>query len=350
MAKIMMSNLFNKIKTIKIWNLLWISLILSEGFTAIMNILTGLLWYGRVDTDLLLIGSLDAFVVALFVSIIIIFLFRQIRSNERHSEEAILRAKQEWERTFDSMSDLIMILDRQHKIVRANKAMADKLRLTPAQTVGITCYEHVHGLTDPPSFCPHSMCTLYGQEHSAEVHEECFGGHYLVTVTPWCNAKGEVVGSVHTAKDITERKLMEQLLRESEERLRQAVRLSHIGIFDHRHGADTIYWSPEQRKTYGWGAEETVNLPAFFECIYPEDRERVAEAVRRAHDPAGNGLFDVEHRIIRRDQEVRWLSTRSQTFFEGEGGVRRPVRTVGASLDITERKRAEKKLKESDTL
>jgi PAS domain S-box-containing protein len=59
----------------------------------------------------------------------------------------------------------------------------------------------------------------------------------------------------------------------------------------------------------------------------------------------GTGAFDVEHRIARRDGEVRWLVTRSRTSFHGEGDARCPVRTVGASLDITDRKRAEETLK-----
>ena len=120
----MLGNIYQKLKIIKLWNLLWISLALSEVFTAVMNAAMGLLWWGRIDLDLMIIGSIDAFVVALFVSIILILLFREIRKNERHSAESILRAKEEWERTFNSMSDLIMILDTEHRVVRVNTAMA----------------------------------------------------------------------------------------------------------------------------------------------------------------------------------------------------------------------------------
>jgi len=67
----------------------------------------------------------------------------------------------------------------------------------------------------------------------------------------------------------------------------------------------------------------------------------VGAAVARAHDPHGDGLFDLENRIIRRYGQVRWLSTRSITLFEGEGEARHAVRTVGAVVDITERKAAE---------
>ena len=148
-----------------------------------------------------------------------------------------------------------------------------------------------------------------------------------------------------SAQDVTERAQGEEALRRSEERLRQVVRVSGIGIFDHDQRTDIIYWSPAQREIYGWSPDEPVTLQKYFDHIYPEDREHVVAAVRRAHDPKVNIAFDIEHRIVRRDGAVRWITMRAHTFFEGEGAERRAVRTVGAALDITERKRAEEELR-----
>jgi len=134
----------------------------------------------------------------------------------------------------------------------------------------------------------------------------------------------------------------------SEDRLQQAIRLSQIGIFDHDQVSGTVYWSPEQRANYGWGPDEVVTLDKFLAQVHPADLARIAAAVRHAHDPAGSGLFDVEHRIIRRDGKVRRLLTRSQTMFEGEGASRRPVRTVGAVLDVTEQRDAADALRIKD--
>ena len=140
--------------------------------------------------------------------------------------------------------------------------------------------------------------------------------------------------------DVTERKRVEAALRESEERLRQAVRVSDIGIFDHDHINETLYWSPELRAMNEWDAEAPVPLNIGDMLTHPEDFERIREAIKRSHDPAGDGLFDIEYRIILPSGALRWTSTRAQTYFAGEGEARHAVRTVGAVRDITEEKRA----------
>src|SRR5260370_4334162 len=141
---------------------------------------------------------------------------------------------------------------------------------------------------------------------------------------------------------IDDRKRAEEALRRAEERFRQAVRVSGTGIFDHDHASDIIYWSPEQRAIYNWDPETPVTVAGYLERVHPEDRDRIAAAVRRAHDPTGDGFFDIEHRLVRPDGSVRWTSIRSQTFFEGQGEKRHAVRTVGAATDITDRKQAER--------
>ncbi len=136
----------------------------------------------------------------------------------------------------------------------------------------------------------------------------------------------------------------------TDERLRQVIRLSNIGVFEHDHSTDEVYWSPEQREIYGLGPEEPLTFTRdpdpeagstpfqTWNLIHPDDRARVATAMQRAH--AGeDGLFDLEYRIVRRDGAERWLATRSQTFFSGQGAERQALRTIGATQDITDRKK-----------
>jgi len=149
-------------------------------------------------------------------------------------------------------------------------------------------------------------------------------------------------------QDVTQRALADIELRHNEELLKQAVRVSGIGIFDHDQVANTIYCSRRQREIHGWEPEELLTAEKCAGIVHPDDSDRVTESVRRAHDPNGPGVWEVEYRIVRRDGSVRWLMGRSRTFFQGEGAARWPVRTVGAVLDLTERKLAEEAMRIKD--
>jgi len=137
---------------------------------------------------------------------------------------------------------------------------------------------------------------------------------------------------------------------ENDERLLQAVRAGGIGIFDHDHATDIIYWSPELRAFYGFSPDEPVTMGSIIAQCYPEDMPRVGQAAVRAHSPDGDGSFDIEHRIFTRDGRLRWVLTRSTTLFQGLGPERRPVRTIGAVQDVTDRHDASAQLRILDTV
>ncbi len=130
----------------------------------------------------------------------------------------------------------------------------------------------------------------------------------------------------------------EEGVRRAEVLMAQAVRVAGLGIFEHDHLSDRIEYSPVMREMLGFGKDEPITIAATIEHVVPEDREKLAARIRHAHDPAGDGLFDVEYRVKHLDRGLRWVSARARTFFEGEGNQRRPVRTIGAVLDVTERK------------
>jgi len=131
-------------------------------------------------------------------------------TEEKQAQEAIMLAKQRWERTFDSVPDLIAILDTNYRIVQANKAMADRLGCTTAECAGRTCYQAVHGTDAPPPFCPQAQLMKDHQGHMEEIADERLGGVFLVTVSPMYDAAGQLVGCVHVARDITQQRKVEE--------------------------------------------------------------------------------------------------------------------------------------------
>lgn len=135
-------------------------------------------------------------------------------------------------------------------------------------------------------------------------------------------------------RDITGRKEAEKQLKLSEERLAIATQLAGVGFFDFDQITGTVNLS---RDPWSEVCPEKATIEDAIMAVHPADREAFRAAMAKAHDPTGNGEFEQVFRLLKDTGEIRWISVKSQTFFEGEGKDRRPVRTIGAAIDITER-------------
>jgi two-component system sensor histidine kinase UhpB len=165
---------------------------------------------------------------------------------------------------------------------------------------------------------------------------------------PLRNAAGEVTAILSVSSDITHQKRAEALLRDSESRLAQAAEIAGLGFFEHDHRTDRTYWSDGARAILGMTPAEERSIDGVFASIHPEERQTAAAIAARAHDPAGDGVMATSHRLVRSVGDVRYLSMRSQTFFEETGDGPTPRRTVGTLLDVTEPRRAEAQLRLSE--
>ena len=136
-------------------------------------------------------------------------------SNCEKIKKALLSSEKNWELTFDAIPDLIAILDNNHRIIKINKAMAEKIHRSPEDCTGSICYEVVHNTDKPPENCPHLKLLQDCQEHTSELKEENIGGYFIVTASPIHDNGGNVLGSVHIAHNITHRKEMEDQLKKT---------------------------------------------------------------------------------------------------------------------------------------
>ena len=150
------------------------------------------------------------------------------------------------------------------------------------------------------------------------------------------------------ATEIDRRELAEVELRRREERIRMAAESSDIGIWDYAPLTDQHEWSGCSRAMFGIGPEEDVTLASFLQRVHVDDRDRVAQAVKAALDPQGEGPYNVEYRVQWPDGTVRWIVAKGQMLFKGTGAQRHAYRAVGTMRDITERKQSELALRQAE--
>ena len=158
------------------------------------------------------------------------------------------------------------------------------------------------------------------------------------------DAAGALLGGFGISQDITERKQAEEALRESEARLRLATEAAKIGAFDWRILTDVNIWTPELEAMYGLGPGEFgQRRSAWEQLVHPDDR---AGAVAKVNETLATGE-PVEHewRVVWPDGSVHWIAGRFQGF---KDAADKPVRLTGVNIDISERKRVEEALRESE--
>jgi len=127
-------------------------------------------------------------------------------------EEKLGFAAQEWRTTFDSITDMISIHDKDNRILRVNKAVADMLKTTPKELIGKYCHELMHGTKEPPLNCPHLLTFKTGKPASIEIYNPFLEATFHESTSPIFNEKGEVTGTVIVTRDVTQQKRIEEQL------------------------------------------------------------------------------------------------------------------------------------------
>jgi len=283
----------------------------------------------------------DAFRLAEWVALLIgaILERSQLRAGLRESD---LRLRQ----FFDAAQDGLLLYE-----LATGPAGARLVQANPA-ACAMFGYEAPELILRSPSICDAALVSPAGAEggrlfqttitrsdgrsFEAEVNAAAF--RY--------NRASYVLCSV---RDVSERMRSERALRDNLQSKRVALDAAQLGAWTYTFDGDLWELDERAQEHYGTGALATHDRETVLRIMpEPADREAMWLALERACDPAGDGHYEVQYRIRKKDGGLRWISAWGQVEFGGSGEERRAIRLIGASRDVTEERHSQEELRESE--
>ena len=307
------------------------------ALTAVLGDEAAVEYVKRGATDYLLKYRLERLPIALS---------RALRDKANREEttklqEQIACAKRDWELTFDSVSDPVMLVNEECRIQRANRALAELVGLESSQIIGKHCYEVLHRSDKPREDCPHQCLLKTGTEARGDLEEPWLGKIFEFTTSPLRDSSGALKGSVNVLRDITERKRAEVALRESEERYRRIVETAEEGIWMIDAENRTTFTNQKMAGLLGYTPEEMLGMSLFV--FMDEEGRPIAEHLV---GPRRRGISEeYDFKFRRKDGSPLWALLATSPIFDE---ACRYVGALAMVTDIKERKRAEEALRESE--
>ncbi|UCD34120.1 MAG: PAS domain S-box protein [Nitrospiraceae bacterium] len=151
------------------------------------------------------------------------FAFRDI-TKRKQIEGLLVQSKQDWEDTFHAITDMITVHDRDFNIIYANRAAMELLNLPALQGMGGNkCFQYYHGTDCPPVGCPSCDCLRTGEPANFEIFEPHLNMYIEIRSMPRYDSSNQLIGLIHIARDVTDRKRSERALQEAKGELERRV-------------------------------------------------------------------------------------------------------------------------------
>ncbi len=256
-------------------------------------------------------------------------------SERRLMEEIVKAAEQEKGAVLDSMSEVVMFQNLNHRVLLANRAAGDAVGMDPNAMVGDSCYEVWFNRSQPCENCPIEKAYETGKTQEAEI---TYGGKvWFIRGYPVKDETGEVGGIVEVAQDITERKRAADKIKEREELYRNLVERANDGIAIIQDGL-IKYVNPRLTEMGGYYTEELINT-RFETYFHPDEQAKVLDRYEKRI--AGENAPSIYETILRnKDGDKLFVEINAGiTTYQG-----RPADLV-MLRDITERKHIDEKLR-----
>lgn len=270
--------------------------------------------------------------------------------DRRQTERALKDVTRRLEAILDNTREAVFLMNEDQHCVYANRSAElltgysfEEMRERPLHDV-------VHHKKPDGSHYPIDECPIdrafpaRAQMSGEELFVAPDGSFYPVafTASPMLNDRGDPVGTVIEARDITEEKAAEAEQRETQERYRLAVKATNDAIWDWDLTTNQVQWNEAIETLFGYSLEDVGPTGNWWiQHIHPDDRARIDQAIHAVIDGSESHWTD-EYRFLNASGEPIYVYDRGFVIRNDEGEA---VRMIGAMLDLTERRRAEDALK-----
>jgi PAS domain S-box-containing protein len=266
-------------------------------------------------------------------------------SDRKRIQNELIRAREEWENIFHAIGHLTLILDPNYTILAMNRAAENILGPLKDGVIGKKCHEVFHGSLSPPSACPLQKALTTNHLETSEMEVEALNKTFVVSCTPVRNPYGKVEKIIHIATDITDRKRTEAALRQSEERYRSHFEHVTDAVYSIDRGLKLLSVSPSVERLLGYKAEELVGRPIYeLNILAPEYMEKALGDIQQVF--SGESITGVTYEFIARDGSRKFGEISGSPLVQ-KGEV---TAIISVARDVTERKRLEEQLHQSQKL
>jgi PAS domain S-box-containing protein len=285
---------------------------------------------------------IEDLVFAAFAAVYFFYLVSPSIRAVGQSQKLADKRQQKFEAAFGNAATGMAIITVDGQIINANQKLSEILGVSALQTQGCQWKEFIRAQDWAKE--QELLKQILKQEikefrHEFQVNPNSVNERWVekfVSILPGLAKDTLQLLAVFT--DISNRKAAEKLLQTSEARLGQATDLAQLGIFDYDLILDECNTTERCREIYGWPQDQAMRFENLLDAVHPEDRQQTAELFEILKQPDGVGKIQGTWRVVLPNGEIRWVESKAQAFFAGEGNGRRAVRVLGANIDVTEEK------------
>jgi len=264
-------------------------------------------------------------------------------TERKKAEEALRESEERYRNVYDTAPLAFVVFDVNYHVTGWNKSAETIFGWAREEVIGRSFFEFLIPDEERLNLDVVARKLMHGRLPSRSINTNLTKSGKEI-LCEWNNSilhnkKGDIIGAISMALDITERKKAENELKNQQYCLQKAQEIGSIGTWDLDIKNNILVWTDESYRIFGLPIGTKLTYEKFIDCIYPDDREYVNKKWKAAFK---NKPYDIEHRIVV-DGKIKWVREKAEVMFNKKGEC---IRGVGFAQDITERKKAEKNLNE----